>query len=64
MENLGHSLYDLIHEDDHANVKNSLEEAEARSLASVTSQGNKLCMLIHIDLVLIQNQWSVLFFVA
>lgn len=47
MENLGHSLYDLIHEDDHANVKNSLEEAEARSLASVTSQGNKLCMLIH-----------------
>lgn len=44
MENLGHSLYDLIHEDDHDNVKNSLEEAEARSLARVNNEGSEYCL--------------------
>ncbi len=32
-EHIGHSLYDLIHEDDHYEAKRSLTQAESRILA-------------------------------
>ena len=39
------SVYDLVHEDDHVNVKNALDEAEAKAMAGLTIKGLLLVIL-------------------